>query len=349
MKLRASLSTRPSVHGAMRMARLLEMPERELEGRVRELEQDALFGRLVDFRVISVQPIPEARFAARRFAGRELRASSSDELPELIDGNGDLALLMGRIGQERFEACFLRDEGLSDQDRSRECGISLDEARRLRELVDRLYVQAEFESPSSNAPPLKFVSAVGGIEIERGIPVLGFFHRDVWKCRYKIDEELRLRTLESMPPAEARRAEGLLRELEFLDRRKSTLYRVLEALLEAQSDFLVSKDPGRRKALTQRSLAAKLDISPSVLNRLISNKAVQLPWGLEAPLKALLPSGKTLLRDRLYALAMEHQELSDEGLRGAIERLHGVQLSRRSVAQYRKELGIGGRRRRSAK
>ncbi len=73
---------------------------------------------------------------------------------------------------------------------------------------------------------------------------------------------------------------------------------------------------------------------------------MQLPWGLEAPLSVFVPSGKTLLRDRLHDLALENPELSDEGLRRAVLERFGASLSRRSIAQYRKELGLpaGGKR-----
>jgi DNA-directed RNA polymerase specialized sigma54-like protein len=116
----------------------------------------------------------------------------------------------------------------------------------------------------------------------------------------------------------------------------------LEEVVSAQAEFLLSRDPSRRKALTQRALSQRLDVSPSVLNRLIANKSVQLPWGLEAPLKVFVPSAKAILRDHLYQMAVESPELSDEALRRELKRRYGAELSRRSIAQYRKELGLGG-------
>jgi RNA polymerase sigma-54 factor len=152
--------------------------------------------------------------------------------------------------------------------------------------------------------------------------------------------------LAGLPAVEGRRAQGFLKRLEFVDQRKTTLYRALEVLLEAQRDFLLTGDLGRRKPFTQRALSSRLDADPSALNRLISNKSIQLPWGLEAPLKTFLPSSKSLMRERLEALAKDKPHLSDERLRLEMARLHAVRLSRRSIAQYRKELGIGSRRRR---
>lgn len=335
------------VHGQMKLARLLESPETDVAQRVRDLEKTPLFRSLLESGVVARRAPEHARFAARRFAGRSLRASS-EGLPELVDGTGDLAKLMQSIGQERFTAIFLGDDGLDDAERAKRCGITTENARRLREFVDRLYVQEEFETAPAAPRAAKepTLSAVAGIAIEDGKPVLGFFHRDIWNSFYAIDDERRRDLALDLPAKDARKAETLLRELEHIDRRKTTLFRVLEAVLETQADYLVSGEAERRVPLTQKTLSDRLDISPSVLNRLIANKSVELPWGLEAALSVFVPSRKTLLRDKLHDLALENPGLSDEGLRAAVRERHGVELSRRSIAQYRKELGIGANGRR---
>jgi len=342
MSFSATTSARPSVQGQLKLARLLEMPEWDFEARIRELERNELFGRLSALGVVSISPYLGARFAARRFAGRELR-SSAGGLPELLDGKGNLAGLIARVGQERFEECFLRDSRLSDDERGRLCGISTVDAGRLRELVDRLYVQAEFEG-SNNEPgaPIEMFSSVAGIQMESGKAVLAFFNREIWKGRYRVDEKKRDMVLASLGRKEAAQANRLLTELEFLELRKSTLYRLLELAIKTQNEFLASGEQDRRKPLTQKSVAAELNVHPSVLNRLISNKSVQLPWGLEAPLKAFMPSRKQIMRNHLYELAIQNPGLSDEGLRHGMRNIHGTLLSRRSVAQYRKDLGLSG-------
>jgi hypothetical protein len=345
VSLRLNTKTGARVHGQMKLAKLLEAPEAELGRRVIALEASALFGRLLESGVVTRQAPEHARFANRRFAGRALR-TSSEGLPELVDGNGDLAVLMQSIGQEDFQSVFLGDDGHTDAQRAKLCGIKLEDARRLRELVDRLYVQSEFEAPAPKAAQEPTFSALAGIVIEDGKPVLGFFHREIWDKRYLIDAERRRDLALDLPARDAKKAETLLRELEYIDQRKTTLYRVLEAVLETQADYLVSGAAERRVPLTQKALSKHLDISPSVLNRLIANKSVELPWGLEAALSVFVPSRKSLLRDQLHDLALARPELSDEGLRAAIRELHGVELSRRSITQYRKELGVGATGRR---
>jgi RNA polymerase sigma-54 factor len=182
---------------------------------------------------------------------------------------------------------------------------------------------------------------VAGIEIEAGAPVLAFFHRDVWKKRYLVNDDKLAAYLRATPAAEEGEVRQLLSRLELLEQRKSTLYRLLEEVLAFQAEYLRTGEPARRQPLAQKAVAAKLDVDPSVLNRLISNKSVQLPWGMEAPLATFFPSAKDINQERLYELAEANPGLTDAALARELERLHGVRLSRRSIAQYRKELALG--------
>ena len=261
-----------------------------------------------------------------------------------MTGRGLQFLRSCRPGALEEKAC---DAGHSDEERGRLCRIATEDAARLRELVDRLYVQAEFDDSSSIAAPAKVYSAVAGISVEGGKPSLAFFNRQIWKGRYQLDDKKYVQMLGALSPDEVRRLDGFLREMGLIDRRKTTLYRVLEALIEAQSRFFVTGNPGDREPLTQKELSDRLDVQPSVLNRLIATKSIQLPWGLQAPIKTLLPSRKSLLRDRLHDLIREAPETTDQDLCRKIERLYGAKLSRRSISQYRAELGVENRRRRS--
>jgi hypothetical protein len=331
------------VQGRMKLARLLEMPESELEETAKSLESRDLFGRLSSAGVISRAEFSAARFASRRFAGFSLRGSASG-LPELVDGDCDLVRLMHRVGRERFEKWFLADKPCSEEESAAACGISSGEARRLRSFLDRAFLQGEFDKGSP--APETYFSAVAGIEIEDGKPALSFFHREIWSRRYKVDHARLAEYLAGMPLGEAQASRRLIDRLELVDKRKTTLYRLLEDALFLQAEFLRSGDPERRRPLTQRCMASRLDSDPSVVNRLISNKSVQMPWGLEAPLEVFFPSSKDVHLARLYALAREFPDLNDEGLARELERRHGVGLSRRSITQYRKELKIGRRRER---
>lgn len=339
MPLKTSLAIGLRLHGAMKLAQLLELPEADVEAKVSEMERDPLFARLVSEGALALRPFPQAYFAARRFAGLGLR-SSADGLPELADAQGDLAKLIARVGQDRFQEAFLSGAPLSDAARARLCGIDESQARRLRDFVDRLYVQAEFETPAPAEPAPRAFSAVAGIALEDGRPAIRFFHREIWKHRYHLDDAKVSQVASSLERGEAMHLQDLLGEVRRLEQRKTTLYRLLETLIEGQGAYLATGDPDRRRPLTQRQVSRSLGVSPSVLCRLISNKSVELPAGLEMPMRFLFPSAKDLLRSRLGELLRERKGLSDSALRRELAAGTGVTISRRSVAQYRKELGI---------
>lgn len=327
-----------AVMGAVKMGQLAAMSEEEFEKDLKELEGGRIFQLLKTSGAINLAEFPAARYAARQYAGYGLKLSGGD-LPELADGNGDLVALIQGIGQEKFEACFLKDAVMGDVERAEECDVSVADAVRLRDFVNRAFIQAEFES-APEAPAAKVFSAVAGIEIKDGEPALAFFHREIWKGRYKVDAEKLAQLRAGLAPAEQNRVEKLLRKLEFADKRKTTLYRALEILLGVQAEYLTTGEPGRRRPLSQKTLAKNLEVCPSIINRLVSNKSIQMPWGMEAPMCVLLPSSKEVNLERLYAIASEKPELSDEGLRAELKARHGVALSRRSVAQYRKDLNL---------
>ena len=339
-KLTASTGARTSAAllGALKMAQMAEMPEEEFADMIKDLEGGRVFQLLKTSGAINLSEFPAARYAARKYAGYGLNMASAD-LPELADGTGDLVKLIQGIGQEKFEACFLRDAVMSDIERAEECDITVRDAERLRDFVNRAFIQAEFEA-KPEAPAARVFSAVAGIEMDDGEPVLAFFHREIWKGRYKVDGDKLAALLPGLDPAERKRAEKLLKKIEFADKRKTTLYRALEILISVQAEYLATGDPSRRRPLSQKTLAKNLEVDASVLNRLVSNKSIQMPWGMEAPMEVLLPSSKKVNLDRLYSIAAEQPQLSDTRLCAELRARHGVDLSRRSVAQYRKDLSL---------
>ncbi len=328
------------VQSRIRWAQALEMTEPDLEEEIRRIEAAEDFQILKDFGVLKLNPYSEARWAARRFAGRELRPPDS-ELPEILNGRGDLARIIQRIGQKRFEECFLKDDFLTDEARAKISALSMDEVRKIREFIDDLYIRSEFSSASLSADaPRKTYSVVAGILVENGRPALAFFSREIWKGRYSIDALKKSEFLANLPREKADGLSRFLSRLGLIERRKTALYRILEVLMEMQAEYLASGDLEKRRPLTQRAVAAQINSSPSAVNALISNKALELPWGLEAPMKSLMPSPKAVLLGKLHDLAAEFPGRSDRELAQSLGSLYGANLSRRSVAQYRKELKI---------
>jgi hypothetical protein len=166
-RLQLAAKTAPRLYGRLKLARLLTLSEGDFEKDIRRIEADALFVRLKEFGVVSVAAYPRARFFERRLKGWELKRSSVG-LGDLLGAQAGIVALIERVGRERFEECFVRDDGpgLAPEECARRCGITLDEARLLRDFMTRVYIRSEFEE--SGGPPLPpspaaVYSAVAGV------------------------------------------------------------------------------------------------------------------------------------------------------------------------------------------
>lgn len=134
-----------------------------------------------------------------------------------------------------------------------------------------------------------------------------------------------------------------------IEQRRSTLYKVISAIVDLQQDFLAR---GRRylRPLTLKQVADMIGVHESTVSRATHNKYVQTPQGI-FPLR-LFFSHAVRAREGVVAAtsikqtlkSMIEQEdprnpLSDQAIAAAFA-ARGVRLSRRTVAKYRDELGI---------
>ncbi len=160
-------------------------------------------------------------------------------------------------------------------------------------------------------------------------------------------EKIKIR-IESTEKEDTHESKAFLKGLE---RRQQTLLLVSEYLVEAQRNFLNSGS-GKR-ALANKEIAERLNISPSTVSRIVRNKYLQLPDNI-IQLKELLEKrinklneGKDVtsedlkfLLEKLVQSEDQSNPLSDENLKSALEENFEVVLSRRTITKYRLDLGI---------
>ncbi len=135
--------------------------------------------------------------------------------------------------------------------------------------------------------------------------------------------------------------------LNSLERRGSTLRRCAEAILEAQRPFFAGKT-SELAPMSLVSLADALELHPSTVSRATHGKYLQCRQGTY-PLRYFFnravgggPS-RQAIKQKLLALIREEDPkhpLSDQALCRLLSS-GGVEVSRRTVAKYRMELGIG--------
>ena len=146
--------------------------------------------------------------------------------------------------------------------------------------------------------------------------------------------------------------------IDSIEQRNNTLLRVVNAVLQVQRDFL---DHGEQhlKPLPMVQVADQLGIHVGTVSRAVSEKYLQTPRGI-FPLRMLFSGGtESASGDQMSWTAVQHKlkevvdsedksdPLSDDALAEKLSDM-GIDIARRTVAKYRKQLGIGTARQRRA-
>jgi len=144
--------------------------------------------------------------------------------------------------------------------------------------------------------------------------------------------------------------------LESIEQRKSTIMRVIRAVVDAQREFF-DKGPEHLKPLPMISVADQLGIHVATVSRAVSEKWIQTPRGV-FPLRKFFSGGTQsadgedmswdAVKEKLKAIIDtedKHNPLNDDEIVDKL-REQGIELARRTVAKYRKILNIATARQR---
>ncbi|MCT6806923.1 MAG: RNA polymerase sigma-54 factor, partial [Bombilactobacillus sp.] len=132
-----------------------------------------------------------------------------------------------------------------------------------------------------------------------------------------------------------------------IEQRQQTILRLGKYVGEYQHDFLITLQREKLKPLGLKKTAKALHLAPSTISRAIKDKYIQCQNKIFS-LKMLFPRqvAQDLSQERieydlqeLVKAEKSLEPLSDQHL-VAIFAKHGVELSRRVIAKYRKKLGI---------
>jgi RNA polymerase sigma-54 factor len=144
--------------------------------------------------------------------------------------------------------------------------------------------------------------------------------------------------------------------IESIEQRKSTITRVIRAVVDAQREFF-DKGPEHLKPLPMIQVADQLGIHVATVSRAVSEKWIQTPRGV-FPLRRFFSGGTTsaegedmswdAVKEKLKAIISTEDKknpLNDDEI---VLRLkdQGIELARRTVAKYRKILNIATARQR---
>jgi len=339
--------------GRVKLANLIEISEGDFTKIIKKIESKPLFKRLFSpsnpqEKVISYRRFPWSELSKRFYELKEDMAvdRSSPDIVPLLDSRKKIVPIIKGLGIDKFKKYFLYSDGeLSYKDISLACNLQEKEVMEIMALIDDFSIYNEFFNPSMINPGGSICySKVAKIEKEdSGDFVINFFSPHIAKGRYWINYEklAEMKKKEVFSQTELKKIGKLINTLEAINMRKSIIYRIIKNILEKQSIYLTTANPGNLIPLTQRELAKRINTDPSLISRAIGRRSIETPWGEEYPLKYFFPSKKTNIKGLISDIINGGKCMyTDEEIKRELKRAFNIDISRRSVASYRKELKI---------
>ncbi len=139
--------------------------------------------------------------------------------------------------------------------------------------------------------------------------------------------------------------------IQSLNMRNSTLLKTINSIVKNQKEFFLF-GPGNIKPLTRKQIALETELSESTISRITNDKYIQTDWGI-FNLKyffsnAIVSSqtgrdhSKESVKEIVKNIIIENKnekKLSDQQISNILKE-RGINLARRTVSKYRKELNL---------
>ena len=329
----------------MEQANLLEMPEGEFKRLIADTEQSSLFKRLYHKeKLIRHQRFPRTDISSSFHQLEEGRVADkgSPDVESLLLNKEYIIRQIKKLGLEKFKRYFLFPEsGMTLERIAKENALEVSEVKEINNLVDELSIMSEFYHPSNITSDIIRYFKVASVEKDEEGFIIGYFSPSFARGRYSIDYERfeGLKAAGAFTEAEVKEARQLLKKLELINSRKDTLTQILQNIIDKQAVYLESGDLRSLLPFSQKELAERIKLAPSSVSRAIRDRSIDTPWGEEIPLKHFFPKPKRFRKELLRQLLETDKGLSsDETIRAKLQEKFGVAISRRSVANLRKEL-----------
>ncbi|GAH45878.1 unnamed protein product, partial [marine sediment metagenome] len=329
----------------MEQANLLEMPEDEFKRLIADIEQSFFFKRLYHKeKLIHHQRFPRTDISSSFYQLEEERVAGkgSPDVESLLLSKEHIIRQIRRLGLEKFKRYFLFPESrMTLEEIARENTLEVSEVKEINSLIDEFSIMSEFYHSSNITSGIIRYSKVASVEKDEEGFIIGYFSPSIARGRYSIDYERfeELKVAGAFTEVEVKEARQLLKKLELINSRKDTLTKILQNIIDRQAVYLESGNLRALLPFSQKELAEKIELAPSSVSRAIRGKSIDTPWGEEIPLKHLLPRPKRFKKELLRQLLESDKGFSsDEAIRARLWEKFGVAISRRSVANLRKEL-----------
>jgi len=341
------------IYGQLKLSRFLQLNRREFQDFIEEVESNPLFKRLMfpagskrnTARVISYDRFPHTS-VSRSFLGlveEVLKSRRRPDIESMILSRERVTRIIKSIGVDKFKRYFLLGSlGGSIDEIAAGCGISTNNVRDIIAFVDKVFIKERFFSHLQDSFYVHY-QKVASVRRYKGKFTIEFFDLHMARGRYNINYE-RLDALKKsggFGKGEIKAINQLISSLNLINLRKSLIFESIRLIIDKQRVFLETQELANLMPFTQKEAADELGSSPSLLNRAIKYKSIEMPWGEEKPLSFFFPNIKTI-RMHILALTIDRYPniKSDTQAQEILKNKYGVYVSRRTIAKYRKELSI---------
>jgi len=346
----------------IKLAKLMELPEVEFAKYIKKIEKDPLFKRLLFAKNPNEKIIRYKRFyrtsLSKCFYEFNDEITIDRSVPNIegfLEGKEKILNIARKIGREKFEKYFIYCQVTKSVEQiAQECKLKVEDVKKLMELVNTIAVYEEFFYPSSfnYISQIHYTKVASFIKDNSGHIIINFFSPYLSRGRYTInyDKLEQLKKSKVFSKKELKQIDRLIKNLEFINARKTTLFKILQKIFKEQKSYLASGEIKNLKPYTQKKLAKEINVDPSLVSRAIRNRSVETPFG-EIPLKDFFSS--TLRRQiKNYIeeiIAEEKRKMKKKNCSaayndGTIARIlkdkYRIQIAVRTVAKYRNELKI---------
>lgn len=339
---------RLSILGRLRMADWIEMPEKEYARQVERVEKDELFRKLYFGAAglpsaIRRQRWPGARLSSSFYEVDEARVAAGErvDVEGRLDAQMDVLALIQRMGQPAFERYFVHaEEAVSLPEIAKRTGLSESEVGRVHDLLLEIGAEAEFAGAPKTAAAARGSTCLAHLAKSGDKIVVEFvapyWARGLYQIRY--DDLEAWKSSGQLTGDERRRLRHLLKRLETLNLRQSTIFRILESFATIQADYLRTRRDQDLRPVSLRLLARRLQLAPSTVSRAMAHRTVRLPWGPETPMIALVPGQRRVLKEILEGWLKETPSATDGAFARRFKVERGIDVSRRTVNAVRHAL-----------
>ncbi len=370
LKQTISQTIRQKQIGRIKLAHLFSLSESEFRKSIAEIENDPLFQELAyKWKIVGYRKFTGIRILSSPSLDEQISSSDSFDLENLLHENPKIMSILQKIGttigRDRFSQLLYRGVDISEI--IEECELTKEGGEILKAFLNKFELGkivsgAQGSSTNENIPfSTRRAFRIATIKKEKdGLAICPYSEEDyLVKGKYHINYN-RFELLckeKGIPREKIDRVPKMLRMLDLINRRTTTIYQIVHYIKEKQGNYLYSGDINNLKPLTQRGLANKIGVHPSSITRVMSNKSILTPEGNEKTLKFFFPSRKEITKRWVKNLIEEERSLlqngvlqhpyADESIKIQLYQKYKITLSRRTVAEYRKELKIPSSSKRS--